>query len=636
MAETVGALILTAVASSTVAAGSFTIAGVTTTYATIVGTAALTAASIGLSLAFASSGNIPKPENGQQDIQQSIPPALYGFGRNRVAGAIALSAMTLTGDAIEVRGIHDGRICGFTGVYWLHDDEITIDGSGIVQEGEDGRYGDVDGTFSISIATRDGLDTETAYNVAVAAIDDPAVWTDEHRGDFTASTMIFARSVEADKHQVIYPHGLPKPSAEIDTQGCYDPRLEGLMTLADRASWETAISYNPIVQMIRFITQARGGMGLDYDLFILPNESEWIEAAQNCDEAITLSAGGTEPRYKCSFMYTSESENLGVIQQFLDSCDGWLGEAPDGSLIPFVGKYKAAYADLTMTDEIIRDVAINYGVGDDEDVNELQVSFTWPESGYKEQDVDPWKDDEAIANFGRKSQPFKILSVQSFTQVRRLAKRRFAALNSPMRGRITTTLAGVNFYKRRWVKVQSDLHPDLADIVIEIRKREIDLMNASVHFDWIVIDPDTVDEWDETTEEGTAPILPDKEAQQSIPVPQNLAGTIGGEEDAIFVQVSFDDPELPSAGYSLRFRSAEGDETSWTVRNFGPNDAIVDAGRVYLSVIPGIDGLIEVQVAIRLGRSTGDWSDSLFLANVLPSLDFSLPQNSGQLIRLLY
>lgn len=630
MAETIGAAIITAVISE--AASVATIGATTITYSAVVGTIALTAASIGLQLAFAQGGNLPKPENGHETIRQAVPVPIYAFGRNRIAGALALAETTTQGHSIDVKGLHDGRICGFTGNFWLNDDPVVLNELGFVQLSYlDERYGG----NNIFIDTRDGLDVETAYEQPQALLD-PGIWTDNHRGDYTATLYMFCNEVEPEEIQKIYPHGLPDVSAELDCQGCFDPR-EATHVQADRSTWEADISYNPALELIRFIFQERGGMGFDYDLCIGQNLEQWIEAADNCDEPIDLDAGGTEPRYQCHFVYTAETENNAVIQQFLNSCDGWLSEGPDGSLSFFVGRYKDSYADIVIEAEDIREFTINYGVGDDEAVNELQVSFTWPAAAYKQIDCDPIINTADQASRGaRIAQPFFAAAVHSFTQARRLASRKMDSLSADMRGRLVLTLTGTDLWKRRWFKIRApELHEDFTDIVVEVRGREIDLANASVIVDYIRIDPETIDR---AVEEGTPPELPADQTQFAIPRGVILEAHVSGEDaDGPHIDLTLEEADVSTAQYALQYRlvdNGDGLPGPWSFRRF-PSPTI-DTDGVHVTLVPALSGLLEIQSSVFYGSSQGQWSESVFIANELPALDFHIPQNSGQFIRLIW
>lgn len=632
MAETIGAFIITAVVSAEAAAA--TIAGTTITYSAVVGTAALTAASIGLQLAFASSGNLPKPENGHESIRQAIPPPIYGFGTNRIAGAFSFYEISEEGHSLDIKGVHDGYVCGFTEVFWLDEDRVAYETPGgfFIAGQEDGRYGGQ----NIGVSYRLGEDTEVAYSTAITFF--PEIWTAAHRGDFTASILLFCRDVGEGDFTKVYPGGLPDLSAEIKCQGCFDPRLPW-HSFATPGTFATNYSENPAQQLLTFLCKSRGGMGLDYATITGSTLDQWIQAIEDCDLPQERAADDPEARYTAHTIYTSETENNAVIQTLLTACDGWLGESGDGSLSFFVGKYREP--DLTITDEELREFTINYDVSDDEAVNELQVSFTWPEAEYKQVDVSAWQDAADIEERGvRIAQPFYPQAVHSWTQARRLSKRNMAKLRAEMRGTLSLTLAGHKFYKRRWLKVQSNAHPDLAELVIEVRKRQIDLENARIMIEYISVDPATIDAWNPETEEGDPPELPDDAAPVLIPVPENMAAVVvaSGSGNPDRIQVSFDDPELSNAlGFSLRWRLADAGG-SWNVVNYDYDDADISGGRVKLDLITTIptDALVEIQAAIMMGRARGEWSASVFIANVAPSLDYSIPQNSGYWFLLMW
>jgi hypothetical protein len=133
MAETVGALILM----------TFSIAGAArrrrrprrsrspapaVTFSTVVGTAAIIGASIGLQYALAAHPDVPKPENGSQPIKQAIPPRIMGYGTNRLAGYYMLFEIgpNTVANSFDVMAFHSGRIGAIRGLF-LHDDAITVE-----------------------------------------------------------------------------------------------------------------------------------------------------------------------------------------------------------------------------------------------------------------------------------------------------------------------------------------------------------------------------------------------------------------------------------------------------------------------------------------------------------------------------
>jgi hypothetical protein len=527
MAETVGTLVLAAVGLAEL--GAVAIVG-TLTVATVVGSAVLLAGAIGLQLLLArrpsagaaaslAASSLPPAEAGHAPLKQSIGSRVRGYGRNRLAGIYMLYE-ELSGDSYDVGAFHHGRISGIVG-YYLHDDVVEIDGSGIVQEQGDGRYG---GTATITIQTRLGLDTETAYSALVTAFTSSAIWTNSHRGDGLASYSLVCKGVLIDDYTTIYPRGLPQLSIVADCALIYDDRDEEQIR-SDPSTWK--VNSNPVVQAIECLTSEDSGFGFDYDTLILPVVDTLNAEADLCDEGVTLAAGGTEPRYKSDGFFALDSDPVDVLSAILDTCDGWLSENGDGTLALKVGSYRAP--TFTLEGRHIKGFSLQYGVADEELVNEIAFAFTSTAADYKTLPGDPWRDEDDISRRGKtRSQNFPLPWVQSHSQGRRLSKRKMAKLNAPLRGTIKTTLYGIQAMGERWIEIDApDVSDDLSSLIIEVMNMKIDFMNAEVTFDFIKINPNEIDAWDETEEEGTTPTIPDKLVSSPPPLPANFVATLG-------------------------------------------------------------------------------------------------------------
>jgi hypothetical protein len=83
-----------------------------------------------------------------------------------------------------------------------------------------------------------------------------------------------------------FPNGLPTPSAVIDAQLIYDPRDVG-QTQGDKSTY--VFSDNPILCLLAYLTDANGGMGLNYARFIEPAIDFWKAAADECDGLVATS-----------------------------------------------------------------------------------------------------------------------------------------------------------------------------------------------------------------------------------------------------------------------------------------------------------------------------------------------------------
>lgn len=491
MAEAIGNLVVGAVLGT--AAAGFTIGATSITLGYVVGTAIIVGGSIGAQMLLSPAEaqtplpqqntptgrvDLPTPEAGHVPLRQSIPPRTVAYGRVRLAGTYVLFEAKL-GISWDVIAFHHGQIANFAGFY-LHDDVVTLTTltGGTVQGLSDGRYsGD-----HINIDTRLGFATNVAYPQPVAAM--PDIWTDAHRGDGLASLMMQCLPVAtADLFPDIYPRGKPEPSVVVDATPIFDARFSVFFP-----------SQNPIIQLIDYLTNDDYGMGLDYATLITPVQNDILLEANICDEIFTRNDGQTEFRYKSCGSFQIDSDPADVVTAILDTCDGWISENGDGTLSVRVGKYRTP--TVTFESKHIRGINLQYDVADEEIINELSIDYCEPLADYKTVPAQPWRNETDIAERGRvRSQRLSLPWVQSFTQARRLAKRRDAQNNAALRGTLTTTLYGLRALGERWVRVQAPDLPDLANLVIEVRGVTIDLLNSSLTFRFISINENEIDDW---------------------------------------------------------------------------------------------------------------------------------------------
>jgi hypothetical protein len=574
MAETVGFLVLDGLEAAGVLGGTAAAVGGTTIFAGLTVAAAVgTAAIIGVSaaVAYATAPEVPKPssEGGTAPLRQSIPPRPFGYGRSRLAGAYVLFEAPLPAEdndlSYDVLALHQGRVSAIQ-LYYLGDDLVSIDGSGVVNgllSGSDQRRYGADGLSSegdlVTIRSRLGLATETAYSEVIAVL--PTLWTSDHRGDGVASLMLRCRApVEVSFFTQGFPRGLPKPSVVADLSPIWDPRDLG-QDRNDPDTW--AVTSNPVLQLLDYLTHEDRGPALDYDL-IEPRLAEWMAEADICDDPVDKADGSTEPRYKSNgwaFLSTDPAE---VIAAILATCDGWLTEGGDGTLALKVGLFRdprSTSDGVVLTDDHIVGFTIDKGVGDEEIVNEVQFIYTAQQANWREVPGLAFRDDASIAALGLvRSERLELTWVQSHSQGRRLAKRKLARNQATARGQIVTTLYGLKALGHRWVGVRSRLVADLVNSVIEVNKVRIDLANARVVIDWTMVNPNEIDAWDPGDEEGDPPTY--------FSVPENVSAADAGAGNQINVEFDALDPTQPWLYYVVEYRV--GTSGQWTRQLFAP------------------------------------------------------------------
>lgn len=126
-------------------------------------------------------------------------------------------------------------------------------------------------------------------------------------------------------------NGTPKLRFEVSGIPLYDPRKDstaggsGAQRWGNPATW--AGSDNPLVQVyniLRGISFADGAVwGGDAVAADLPADA-WFAAMNACDVAVTISGGGTEPRWRTGFEVTVDEEPVTIIEELLKGCSGQL------------------------------------------------------------------------------------------------------------------------------------------------------------------------------------------------------------------------------------------------------------------------------------------------------------------------
>lgn len=498
----IGFIIVSAVASAEVA-GTAVIG--TVTVAQIVGTIALTAASVGISVGVNLLTQKPqssKPQDGQITTRQTVPDRRRYYGRCKVGGALMFSETTAVGGficRIQVMALNHGEIDAFE-EHWFSEFVAVLDGSNRVIN-----HYTLGAAPFITLDTRVGLATETAYSLATSAL--PTLWTSAHRGDGIASacTQTF-QPPNASDLTTVYPGGLTPPyRAVIRASKVWDPR-DGGQDKDDPATWSW--SDNPVLIALDYHRHA-DGMGLaaqDATLFSSPALTEdWGPAADICDESV-----GGVTRYACSGGYSlPNDEPATVLGAILATCDGQLYQRTDGAIGIRVGKTIAP--TLTIDDDHILGYE-GFRKGDNVFLacNEVTAKYTSPLHDYQETDAEPWRDETDITDRGQVlSRALSLLWVTNHSQARRLMKLAHARFNPEWSGRVITDAAGLAAIKERYIHLTIDDGIGLVDGDFEITAFDAAISNDGTICTISVSSLDqSAFDWNEGSEAGAAPPVP--------------------------------------------------------------------------------------------------------------------------------
>lgn len=567
--------------------------------ATAITTTALT---IGLQMLMAPKP--PKPEALKVPLAQPIPYRIWAVGRTRLAGAYML--WESKGHRLfAVQAIAGHRIKSFNR-YWLHDDEVTINGSGFVASPGGGRYAN----NSVKIQSRLGLPTETPYADAVAEFSSEGLWTNDHRGDGQASVCLFAGATRQKDQNKRFPYGVPQLSVEIDGALCWDFR-DPAQDPANPATW--LWTRNSALICAWHLCFNEFGFGLDYQKALLPVIDLWKEEADICDEDVPLAGGGTEKRYQCNGTDTTENGPKAGLNAILATCDGHLVSRGDGARILTVGKFRESRC-ATLTDGDIVGHNVQYGQLFEDEINRLIPKFTYPATDYSTSDTDYFEDTAAQLTAGRVlADEAEYQWVHQWRQARRLGKRDWLRLREKARGSIDVRLSGINSVYARWVRLETPRRlPSLNGKLVENRRSILALSKAAGFTMDIVGHPENIDAWTPATDEGAQPPVPSAPNAAGIPTPVINLVQAKPKNGTVYIRVVIIDPENASLTPHVRYRVKDidglGTHGAWVEQAFPDADPSVGYINLNTNVVPS-DQLLEVQVAFTTARGAySDWS----------------------------
>lgn len=329
MGKVVKAVVFAAAAALLLPTGPFLAIGITSAWTMwAVGTAAIFA------LQTVSRALGPKAPRGAGEmnapVRSSIPSRTYIYGRARVAGTLIFSqgygsdneymAMVWAVAAHEVAAFEK---------FFLDNDEIILSGNAAT--------GDLAGY--LNVYWHYGTAAQAADTVLTAAI--PSKWTADHKLSGTAYYVL--RAKYKDKK---WPNGLRQSYVLVRGKELYDPRKDstvpggaGSHRANDPATWEW--SENPALAWLDYLTDSYVGCQIPITLVDLASV---IAAANVCDEAVALKAGGTQPRYTINAVIDSGASREDNIGQILSAMGG--RHVEQGGLFSV---YAAAWTTPTVT-----------------------------------------------------------------------------------------------------------------------------------------------------------------------------------------------------------------------------------------------------------------------------------------------
>lgn len=494
----------------------------------------------------------PKPEDGKFNVKQPVPPLTYVLGRVKKASDYVFLEEK-NGTAYHILCWAGHRIEGFV-THYLHDEAVTLDGSGDVTAPAHFVSGS---TKYVNILTRSGLAAETAYSDVVSAF--PSIWTTSHRGDGLASIRMLCRGVSQRKYLDVYPNQMPEHSAIGDGLRIYDPRT-GL----------TEFSTNLALFRLWHLTHPVGGK-LTLDDLYLP---DWEHAADICDQTVTNRTGGSESRYHGGIWFRSNSDPVEVGRLIDQAAELVVYERPDGKIGVHAGEYVAPSVRLTEADIISAQLDVN--TRRSATVLAVRGRFTDPADGYTTNDSaiygDPYGE---VDDSTERTSTLENHVVQSHNHIQRLQKIAYIRKNAR---RVSITAhyeAAKGVLTSRFVKVH--LPPKMTEVIVEITATpRLSLRDLTIGFSGIIV-PSTLYDFNAATEEGAPGSTVTPISGSGVPTPAGFVATIETEvvagggtaafilgawthvDDALSYEMEYERTDLTGAPVSVY--SSEGEDS---------------------------------------------------------------------------
>lgn len=447
----------------------------------------------------------PKPEDGKFNLKQSVPPLVYVLGRVKKAGDYAfLEERNGIAFHIMVHAAH--KIAGFE-QHWLHDEPVTIDGTGTTTS--PAHFGN-----AVRIETRLGQAAETAYAQVVQ--DFPEIWTEQHRGDGLATVHMRVHSVASEDLQTVFPNHMPQHSAI----------LNGHAELVDPRSETKVYSENLALHRYWHLTHPVGGKLTRDDMY----DPNWGNAASVCAQFVTNRQGQPEPRYYGGMWFRANNDPVQVGRVMDQAAELVIYERADGRVGVHAGEFVEPDVRLTSNDII----SLSYDPNKRRSTNVLAVRgrFTDPNKGFNTVDAaiygDPYPSDD------ERTKTIENVAVQRHNHMARLQKIAYIRSRAPrVKVRAHYEPSRLVPY-RRFIRVH--MPPKLDEAVIEVTGRPtLSLRALTYEFEGIVIPGAALYLFNASVEEGVpgSNVVPIE--REDIPVPEDFdvtieADTVGGAD----------------------------------------------------------------------------------------------------------
>lgn len=481
--------------------GSLTVGGLSLAQ---LGAFALTA---GLSLAssFLGRKKTTNPGDYKSTFQTEESSEVNAIGRVRLGGLVAFGNTRLT-DRYRLIWHAKGPLSAIE-LYYLGGREVCVEDDTIVSTPP--YYRQVENQAAITVETKTGTGTETAYSALTSAF--PQLWTANHRGRGIAQSLVKYRSpgIYTEDFGLLYSSGEPALEIVARMNSAYDPR-DVAQDVNDQATWKW--TDNGILCAARIMMAYP-------DLSVESLDWDFIADEADRADALVSTKTSTEARSRCSGIWLSEAKRGDTMQEVLDSIGAEIVTTEEGLIrIRLIDDNPLAEISLTAQHQL--SFAWKSGPEAVERPNVCIVKYYSPEANYEMAEIDmtgiAWaRIDDEIARYGEKLFTVELPFCPSPSQAQRIARRLFRLARADT-GQVTMNTTGLAAWGLTYALVE-DLD-DETSMLSRIAPPRINDAEGTVDIPFVVWPLLPV--WNPVSDEASAPTqIPDVQFEAGLDKP---------------------------------------------------------------------------------------------------------------------
>lgn len=543
--------------------------GLTAAVAGVAANLIIGAALLGISMLLAPRPPMMRTPQAQSVINQSIGPRIRGYGRALLGGTRAF--FDSRNGLYQAIMMHSGEIDAVESIR-IGDREVALSPAGeVITDGFQ-----FEGVNAIRVLSYLGTSTQAADPMIMSGF--PGIWTPAHQLKGIAYLSVFFRSPPQEDFQRIYPEGYNTPVRGLcRLVRVYDPRTD-----------VTAWSDNASLAILDYLCHPDGFKKSHDDCDL----QSFASFADLCDSLVAKSGGGAERRYRLSGVYQLTDDPEDVLGKMRAACDAELYQNAEGKIAIRGGQWQAPTVAITERD--ILGHSLEQGNDRFASFNELKITYTSPDHDFQSVEATPWVNLADQDERGVLPSELDLDFVPSPSQARRLAKIHIAKANPRWKGRIRTSLLGLNALGERTIRViLPELEIDEAFYVAgfsidpELKYVDIEIMTISqAAYEWT------------PAEEGVNPAIPeDTSPDLDFPIPEDLT-LFKFDSDTIRATVT----PTPRTDLELQVQIRAGAGSLWQPMQTGSDNA----SAIYE---PAAAGVYDARARWRGPQNvTGEWS----------------------------